>query len=137
VRLPPFCPDRPAVWFAQAEAQFELSAITRQQTTINYMVSQVNQRQVAEVEDIITLPPEHKPYDRLNAELVCRFFSSRQRRVRQLLSHGEIGVRNPSQFLRHLKGLAQTSQRISFSPSGPAHSHRTCKPYLPARLRAV
>ena len=30
VRLPPFWPDRPAIWFAQAESQFELSAITRQ-----------------------------------------------------------------------------------------------------------
>jgi hypothetical protein len=29
VRLPTFWPDRPAVCFAQAEAQFELAAITR------------------------------------------------------------------------------------------------------------
>jgi hypothetical protein len=87
VRLPPFCPDRPAVWFTQAEAQFELSAITRKQTKFNYVVSQLNQQQVAKVEDIITLPPEHEPYDWLKAELVCRFFSSRQKCVRQLLSH--------------------------------------------------
>jgi len=33
VRLPPFWPDRPAVWFAQAEAQFELAGITRHTTT--------------------------------------------------------------------------------------------------------
>jgi hypothetical protein len=30
VRLLPFWPDRPAVWFGQAEAQFELAAITHQ-----------------------------------------------------------------------------------------------------------
>jgi len=29
VRLPPVWSERPAVWFAQAEAQFELAAITR------------------------------------------------------------------------------------------------------------
>ena len=28
VRLPPFWPDRPGVWFAQTESQFELAAIT-------------------------------------------------------------------------------------------------------------
>jgi len=39
VRLPPFWPDRPAVWFAQAESQFELAAITRQCTNFNYVVS--------------------------------------------------------------------------------------------------
>jgi len=54
VRLPPFWPDRQAVWFTQAEAQFELAAITCQHTNFNYMVSQLNQQQATEVEDIIT-----------------------------------------------------------------------------------
>ena len=53
VRLPPFWPDRPAVWFAQAESQFELAAITRQRTKFNYVVSQLNHQQAAEVEDIV------------------------------------------------------------------------------------
>jgi len=58
------------------------------------------------VEDIITAPPEHEPYDRLKAELVRRLSTSREQRVRQLLSHEEMGDRKPTQFLRHLKGLA-------------------------------
>jgi hypothetical protein len=106
VRLPPFWPDRPAIWFAQAEAQFDLAAITRQRTKFNYVMSQLNQQQAAEVEDIITSPPEQDPYDRLKEELVRRLSTSREQRVRQLLSHEEIGDRKPSQFLRHLKGLA-------------------------------
>jgi hypothetical protein len=57
VRLPTFWPDRPAVCFAQAEAQFELADITRQRTKFNYVVSQLNHQQAAEVEDIITSPP--------------------------------------------------------------------------------
>ena len=106
VRLPTFWPDRPAVWFAQAEAQFELADITPQRTKFNYVVSQLNQQQAAEVEDIIISPPEHEPYDRLKAELVRRLSTSCEQRVRQLLSHEEMGDRKPSQFLRHLKGLA-------------------------------
>ena len=106
VRLPPFWPDRPAIWFAQAKAQFQPAAITRQQTKFNYVVSQLNQQQAAEVEDIITSPPEHEPYDRLKVELVRRLSTSREQRVRQLLSHEEMGDRKPSQFLRHLRGLA-------------------------------
>ena len=90
VLLPPFWPDRPAVWFAKAEAQFELAAITRQRTKFNYVVSQLNQQQAAEVEDIITSPPEHEPYDRLKAELVRRLSTSHKGRVRQLLSHEEM-----------------------------------------------
>jgi hypothetical protein len=98
VRLPPFWSDRPAICFAQAEAQFELAAITRQQTKFNCVVSQLNQQQAAEVEDIIISPPEHEPYDRLKAELVRRLSTSRE--------HEEMGDRKPSQILRHLKSLA-------------------------------
>jgi hypothetical protein len=87
VRLPPFWRDKPALWFAQVEAQ-------------------LNQQNAAEVEDIITAPPAHDPYDRLKAELISSLSTSREQRVRQLLSHEEMGDSNPSQFLRHIKGLA-------------------------------
>jgi hypothetical protein len=71
VRLPLFWPDRPDVWFAQAEEEFELASITRQRTKFNYVVSQLNQQQTAEVEDIIS-PPKQESYDRIKAELVHR-----------------------------------------------------------------
>ena len=83
-----------------------MADIKRQRTKFKYVVSQLNQQQAAEVEDIITSPPEQEPYDRLKAELVRRLSTSREQRVRQLLSHEEMGDRKPSQFLRHLKGLA-------------------------------
>ena len=105
VRLPPLWPDRPDVWFAQAEAQFELAAIRRQRRKFNYVVAQPNQQEAAWVEDI-TSPPEHEPYNQLKAELVRRLSTSREQSERQLLSDEEMGDRKPSQFLRHLKGLA-------------------------------
>jgi hypothetical protein len=104
VRLPHFWPERPIVWSGQAEAQ--LANITRQRTKFNYVVSQLDNQQAAEVEDLIASPPEHEPFDRLKAELVCRLSTSREQRVRQLLSHEEMGDRKPPQFLRHLKALA-------------------------------
>ena len=137
IRLPTFWPDRPAIWFAQAEAQFELADITRQRTKLNYVVSQLNQEQAAEVEDIILSPPEHEPYDRLKAELVRRLSTSREQRVRQLLSHEEMGDRKPSQFLRHLKGLAPDVPDYFLRTIRPIVYHRTYKTYLPTRLRAV
>jgi hypothetical protein len=69
-------------------------------------MSQLNQQQEAEVEDNITSPPKQEPYDRLKAELVHQLFTSREQRVRQLLSHEEVGDRKPSQFLRRHKSLA-------------------------------
>jgi hypothetical protein len=106
VRLPPFWQERPAVWFAQAEAQFELAAITQQRTKFNHVVSQLSQQHAAEVEDLILSPPEKDPYDKLKSELVSRLSASREQRVRQLLSLEEMGDRKPSQFLRHLRSLA-------------------------------
>jgi hypothetical protein len=106
VRLPPFWPDRPALWFSQAEAQFELAAVTSERTKFNHIISQLDHRHAAEVEDVITSPPEREPYKRLKSELVRRLSTSREQRVRQLLIHEEMGDRKPSQFLRHLKSLA-------------------------------
>ena len=106
VRLPPFWPDRPGLWFATAEAQFDLACVSSERTKFNYVISQLEYRHAAEVEDLIISPPANEPYTTLKTELVRRLSASRDQRVRQLLTHEEMGDRKPSQFLRHLKSLA-------------------------------
>jgi hypothetical protein len=71
-----------------------LAYITRQHTKNNYVVSQLNQQQAAKVEDIINSPPEQEPFERLNAVLVRLLSTSRIQRVRQHLSHEEMGDRD-------------------------------------------
>jgi hypothetical protein len=66
VRLPPFSGHRPAVWFGQAVAQFTLAGIGSEQTKFCHVISQVHQRYAAEVEDIITSPPERDHYTTQN-----------------------------------------------------------------------
>lgn len=105
VRLPPFWADRPSLWFAQAEAQFELAGVTHERTKFNHVVSQLDSRFAAEVEDVITAPGA-QPYEKLKSELVRRLSPSREQRLRQFLTHEEMGDRKPSQFLRHLRSLA-------------------------------
>jgi hypothetical protein len=78
----------------------------RQRMKFNHMVSQLHQQHAAEVEDIIIAPSEHEAYDRLEAELVYQLSTSRKQCMGQLLCHEEMGDRKPSQFLRHLMGLA-------------------------------
>jgi hypothetical protein len=65
VRLPPFWAERPDVWFAQAEAQFTLAGINSEQTKFCCVMSQLDQRYAAEVEDIITSSQERDPYTTL------------------------------------------------------------------------
>jgi hypothetical protein len=58
------------------------------------------------VEDIITSPPHHDPYTALKTELLNRLSPTREQRLRQIITHEEMGDRKPSQFLRHLRSLA-------------------------------
>lgn len=109
VKMPPFWTDKPAVWFAQVEAQFAIAGITSDTTMFNYVISQLDQRLAGEIDDIITKPPKSGKYLKLKEELIQRLSMSQEQRVRQLISEEELGDRRPSQFLRHLRSLAGTA----------------------------
>ncbi|XP_072948060.1 uncharacterized protein [Epargyreus clarus] len=106
VRMPPFYPDKPGLWFAQLESQFVLANITVDSTKYHHAMGQLDPIYASEVEDIITAPSAPDKYERLKAELIKRLSASREKKVKQLLTDEELGDRKPSQFLRHLKHLA-------------------------------
>lgn len=106
IRVPPFYPEKPALWFAQLESQFFLANITSDTTKFHYAISQLEPIYASEVEDIISAPAATDKYERLKTELVKRLSASREKKVKQLLTHEELGDRKPSQFLRHLQHLA-------------------------------
>lgn len=109
VRIPPFWPEEPAVWFAQVEGQFILSGITADSTKFYYVTAHLEHQYAAEVKDIIANPPAENKYNKLKTELIKRLSASQEKKVRQLLTHEELGDRKPSQFLRHLQTLAGPS----------------------------
>lgn len=106
VRLPPFWQEDPEIWFAQIEAQFTVSGTTADATKFYMVIQQLDHKIAREVRDVITNPPRNDKYDRLKSELIKRLSTSRDQRIRQLLTHEELGDRKPSQFLRHLRSLA-------------------------------
>ncbi|XP_045772242.1 uncharacterized protein LOC123872132 [Maniola jurtina] len=106
VKLPTFWQDKPVIWFAQAEAQFEIAGIKQDSTKYGYVLSMLDERKAEEVEDILANPPENNKYETLKAELIARFSASKEQRVRKLLGEVQLGDRKPSAFLRHLKSLA-------------------------------
>ncbi|XP_071568714.1 uncharacterized protein [Temnothorax nylanderi] len=109
LRMPPFWPEEPELWFAQLESQFIICGITQDTTRYAYALSQIDTRFAKEIEDIITSPPTEKKYEKLKQTLIQRLSASQEQRTRQLLEHEELGDRKPSQFLRHLRGLASTT----------------------------
>jgi hypothetical protein len=120
VRLPPFWAERPTVWFTQAEAQFSFAGISNERTKFYHIISQLDHRYAAEVEDIITSPPHQNPYTALKTELLNRLSPAREQRAHQIIKHVEIGDRKPSPFLRHLRSLAPICQSTSCEASRAA-----------------
>lgn len=130
VRLPPFWPEDPEIWFAQIEAQFEISGTKTDATKFYMVIQQLDHKIAREVRDIITNPPRTEKYDRLKQELIKRLSTSRDQRIRQLLTHEELGDRKPSQFLRHLRSLASDGVSDDFLRSLWANR-------LPSHVQAI
>lgn len=105
LRAPAFCTDKPALWFAQLEAQFRTKGIVTESDKFCHAVPLIDTRVAAEVEDIITSPPAAMPYQALKKGLIDRFTKSKQANLLQLLDREKCGDRTPSQHLRHLKSL--------------------------------
>lgn len=106
VRVPPFWAEEPEIWFAQVEGQFAISGITSDFTKFNYVIGHLDNEHSREVKDIIINPPANNKYEKLKSELIKRLSASNEKKIKQLLMHEELGDRKPSQFFRHLKGLA-------------------------------
>ncbi|XP_026330015.1 uncharacterized protein LOC113237625 [Hyposmocoma kahamanoa] len=106
VKIPPFWPDKPTLWFAQLEGQFALANVTTDATKFYHVISVLEPKYAADVEDIITKPLSTEKYEKLKSELISRLSSTRAERWKQLIFKEELGDRNPSQFLRHIRSLA-------------------------------
>lgn len=105
VRVPPFWPHDPELWFAQLEGQFLVNNITSDSTKYGYVVGSLEARYAAEVKDVIINPPSSGKYAKVKTELIARLSLSQEVKIRQLLEKEEVGDRKPSQFLRRLRDL--------------------------------
>lgn len=116
-KVPPFSPDDPELWFAILESQFESLDISEDTFKFRSVVNNLDVNHAKTVKDIIVNPPPKNRYTKIKSELIKRLSASHERKVKQLLTHEELGDRKPSQFLRHLQDLAGASAPMDFIKS--------------------
>ncbi len=70
IKIPPFWPADPEVWFAQVEAQFSTQNITNKRTHFDHVIAALAPEITTEVRDLLLSPLADHPYDVLRAELI-------------------------------------------------------------------
>ena len=108
-RLPAFISSDPELWFSLVERSFAASGVREDDERFTAVTNALDSRVTMEVRDVIVNPPRENAYNTLKTQIIKRLSSSQEQKTRRLLEMEEMGDRKPSQFLRHLQGLAGTS----------------------------
>lgn len=114
IRIAAFRRKDTELWFTQLERQFAVHKITDDDMKFTLLESYLDADSTNEVKDILTTPPAADKYGSLKAKLISRLCTTEEQKIAQLLEGEALGERRPSNFLRHLRGLAGANAPDAF-----------------------
>jgi hypothetical protein len=109
VKIPPFWPKDPDMWFRTIEASFSIAKITQDETKYSYVISNLDQTYLSSVRDLVMNPPNAGKYEALKQKLIAENTESDTQRLTRLFKHIDLGDKKPSIMLREMKILAGNS----------------------------
>ncbi|KRY34788.1 hypothetical protein T01_5210 [Trichinella spiralis] len=102
VKLLPFWPHSPRLWFAQAEAQFALQHVSASVIKYYYVIASLPDSVGPDVNDLLE-PAGDPPYETLKRRLLERYGESDDNRFNALMNSALAGDTKSSQLLREMR----------------------------------
>jgi hypothetical protein len=99
VKLPPFWPHAPALWFSQAECQFVVRGVVDSFQRYCLVVSVLPHESLRLVADIVEAPPATEQYQTLKDRLLASHQLTGYQRAEKLFAMPALGARKPSDLM--------------------------------------
>ena len=126
LKLPTFWPERTAVWFVKAEAQFHTHGISQDETKFHYITAALDQDTATRVLDLLQQPPAANKYEALKTTAIrLALTDGRPSAAARLLHMPGLGDDKPSQLMDRMLALLGDHQSCFLFPR---YSCNSCRP---------
>lgn len=99
MKLSPFWPLAPALWFAQSECTFTVKNVTSQFDRYCHVVASLPHESLRLVADLVENPPSPTAYDDIKQRLVASHQLSDFQKAEKLFAMQQLGARKPSEMM--------------------------------------
>ena len=114
LKLPVFWPDSAEVWFAQADAQFAIRAISVSKTKFYHAVASLPPDVAAQILDLIRAPSAAGPYEVLKDRLTTLYSLNNYQRFEAPVSLPLTGDQKPSHLMNRMLALLLDDNKPDF-----------------------
>lgn len=106
LKIPPLWVDKPDLWFASLDAQFQVAKVKNESTKFYHLLSAIEPKYLDSIADIIRDGNSTTKYTDAKAKLLTLLKESEGRQLKTLLHGMELGQQKPSFLLQKMQSLA-------------------------------